>query len=354
MGHRNCRISFRLANMSPKIKALLATGRISNLPTVWCNCLVAFLILKHLQPKVMYLFQVSNNSTINLTILSVLLVVASSLIYVGGCFLGDAADADFDRQHKPTRPIPTGILSKKSIYISAWAMLIIGAISPYFIGNRLSPEGISFSFMAEPGTTITDLFIPTLLLLFAVITYSFFHKKSLLLGLPLIGLCRFSLIVFASGVSAWTAMSLSANAGLTSFVPFTENPILIYALAVSLYTICFASVARTESSDSPITWRNSLRITMLALPLLVLINKSRLYGADLQVASITALAIYALWLSYAFSFLSKNKGNYVSKCLAGFCLLDACFVAHFGWIWVVICLALFLLALALQKIAPAT
>lgn len=279
--------------MSTKLKALLATGRISNLPTVWCNCLVATILIATLE------------STGYIDISIKLFIIASSA-YVGGCFLGDAFDTEFDRKHKPERPIPSGILDQKFVL---WLGLFLILVPSYFI------------------TSDSYLY----LILFGVILlYALLHKKVPLLGLPLIGLCRFFLIIFAAGT-------------------ITEIPIILYASAVCLYTIAFASVARTESSDSPITWRNLLRYTMLALPLTTLIT-----NPTFQIQTLIAIAIYASWITYAFKFIDTNKGNYVSKCLAGFCLLDACFVAQFGWIWLIICLILFILSLTLQKIAPAT
>ncbi|MFT5905976.1 MAG: hypothetical protein ACI9E1_001581 [Cryomorphaceae bacterium] len=339
--------------MSTKLKALLATGRISNLPTVWCNCLAAALILLYLNPLSQQLYFSDQEFPIGtFYLLGILLLISTSLIYVGGCFLGDAIDAKFDLQHRPTRPIPSGIFNQRTIMSLAAIMLIIGSILPLIFHYLQAPNHLAMSIINgnkdygwQQITIVPYLFL-------AVVLYSLLHKKSSLYGLPLIGLCRFFLVLFGASIAAWLTTTYLFDSNGNEYVEtqiFLTKPIIIYASAVCIYTIAFASVARTESSNSPITWRNLLRYTMLALPLTVLFTNQ-----SLQVETITALVIYAIWLSYAFAFLSKNKGNYVSKCLAGFCLLDACFVAQFGWIWVVICLILFLSALALQKIAPAT
>ncbi|MFT6793432.1 MAG: hypothetical protein ACJAR1_001428 [Rubritalea sp.] len=325
--------------MSAKLKALLATGRVSNLPTVWCNCLVAVLIIFH-SSETGYQELVRQPWSLLLTQLAIFLVFISSFFYVGGCFMGDYYDKEFDAKHKPERPIPSGVLSANIVIGIGFPLMLIaclgGVIIPHILIDKVS---------------LNHLLFPVLLLFLTIQNYSRYHKKSLFIGLPLIGLCRFSLIIFAASSTAAFMIIDTGTGVLTRYHSgsYFILPIIIYAAAVCIYTIAFASVARTESSDSPITWRNLLRYTMLALPLTVLFTNQ-----SLQIETITALVIYALWLSYAFSFLSKNKGNYVSKCLAGFCLLDACFLAQFGWIWVVICLILFLLALALQKIAPAT
>lgn len=337
--------------MSEKLKALLATGRISNLPTVWCNCLAAALLLLNFSSRAQESY-FSSDATFplgNFILVAAILLVSSTFIYVGGCFLGDGLDAEFDRKHKPDRPIPSGILSRNNLLKLAWIMIIIATALPA-VFHYLTPPLLAQATVVDLATNYgwqQMTAIPFLTL--AIILYSIYHKKSLFLGLPLIGSCRFFLIIFAASITAW----------LVSAAPlFTHSyliePILFYSAAVALYTICFASVARTESSDSPITWRKILRYTMLALPLLAVISKPDILGTYHQAPALAAIAIYAIWLIHSFSHLTRNKGKYVSKCLAGFCLLDACFIAQFGWIWLLICLALFATSLALQKIAPAT
>ena len=330
--------------MSEKIKALLATGRISNLPTVWCNCLAAALILFH-QSEKGFLEFVSQPWSEPLTYLAIFLVVITSCFYVGGCFMGDYIDREFDAKHKPERPIPSGILHK-------YAVLAISTILSLcaFLGAGLLP------YLYLEGYSSRNLFLPIMFLAFSISWYSQYHKKSLFIGLPLIGLCRFTLVLFAASTASLLLSEIKISAEYTSLIlsSYLITPIILYASAVCLYTICFASVARTESSDSPITWRKVLRYTMLGLPLLAVVSKGSFFGIFQQTPAIVAVAIYAVWLIHSFSYLSRNKGVYVSKCLAGFCLLDACFVAQFGWMWLIICLVLFACSLALQKIAPAT
>ena len=330
--------------MSEKIKALLATGRISNLPTVWCNCLAAALILFHQSEKGFQEF-VSQPWSEPLTYLAIFLVVITSCFYVGGCFFGDYHDREFDAEHKPERPIPSGVLKKNTVYIIGIALML-----PAFIAGSFLPSLYIEDFR------IHLIQLPMLCLFFSILWYSSYHKKSLYIGLPLIGLCRFFLVIFSAAATSVLLGQMKAIGEYTHFesAPYYITPIVLYASAVCLYTICFASVARTESSDSPITWRKVLRYTMLGLPLLAVISKGSFFGIFQQTPAIVAVAIYAIWLIHSFSYLSRNKGVYVSKCLAGFCLLDACFVAQFGWIWLIICLVLFACSLALQKIAPAT
>lgn len=341
------------------ISALLATGRISNLPTVWCNVLVAFLWISFSKLHLLN----GSNSTLSLTLL-LTTSLAASLLYVGGCFLGDAVDVEFDSTHKPTRPIPTGQLSRQSVYTAACCMLTAGTILPlaYIYFNTGS---------CHPAPTLA-----TLLLSASIIAYSIWHKKSPWIGLPLIGACRFFVIIFAAHIA--NAVITGHNATLDIRAEYTATQsglgevlttdIYFIALAVAIYTICFASVARSESSPKPISWRKFLIATMVILPLVLIeplftiitnlgeIQQQSYFSSILKWATptLTALFIYWVWMITAFLKINTNKGRFVSMSLAGFCLLDTCFASIFGWQWLITCLILFALSLFLQKWAPAT
>jgi 4-hydroxybenzoate polyprenyltransferase len=333
-----------------KFSAILATGRISNLPTVWCNVLVAFLLVQ----LSLVVFADFPSSTFSAPLLLVTCLAASCL-YVGGCFLGDAVDVEFDKSHKPDRPIPMGVLDRNSIYGYAAFLMATGIVLPF--------SYLKFS----TGTFAPSALIASLLLAGAIIIYSLWHKRSPWIGLPFIGACRFFLVLFGAYIAITTAPSLkevfnaSAEAvrdGSITGVCRDEGvrPIIfLYPLCVGLYTICFASVARSESSPKPITWRKGLMVTMLLLPLLALpLNLNILFHTGVYIPSLTALVLYWLWMVSAFRKINTNKGQFVSRSLAGFCLLDATFAAQFGWPWLVVCLALFGLSHTLQKWAPAT
>lgn len=257
-------------------------------------------------------------------------------IYVGGCFLGDAIDVEFDQKHKPSRPIPSGILRRSTVYTWAWLLILSGTFSPILL--------IALHYQMELPLVMVSNLWPILSLPACVILYSIFHKRSALLGLSLIGLCRFTLIAYTATIALWSAPEFAHNSGPT---------LLYYGIPVAIYTICFASVARTEASPSPVSKRKLLAVTMFLLPLasFVLISMAD----PLKLATLISLAIYWLWLSSGFRKLNHDKGRYVAKCLAGFSLLDACYASSDDNIlWLLVCLGLFTLALLLQRWAPAT
>src|ERR1044071_7583847 len=95
--------------MQPSLRTLLILGRISNLPTVWSNCLAGwwlggggnFAKLPFLFPGV-------------------------TLLYIGGMFLNDAFDAEFDRLHRKERPIPSGAISLQVVWRCGFTLLLLG------------------------------------------------------------------------------------------------------------------------------------------------------------------------------------------------------------------------------------
>ncbi|MFC5049688.1 UbiA family prenyltransferase [Rubritalea spongiae] len=310
-----------------KLSAILATGRISNLPTVWCNVLVAFLLI---QLAILY-FHDLTDTTLSLP-LFITTCIAASFLYVGGCLLGDAVDVEFDLAHKPDRPIPMGILTRKSVYTWASTLLSIGISLPS-----------AFLYFSTSEFHLYPL-ITTLILAGAIVAYSLWHKRSPWIGLPLIGACRLFLILFAASVAA----------APVSYCALTL-PTAIFAIAVGLFTVCFASVARSESSPSPITWRKLLIAVMLLLPFTTKISEVVIYDQlSFTAPEGTAIILYWIWMVTAFGKINTNKGQFVSMSLAGFCLLDACFASFFGWQWLLVCLILFIFSLTLQKWAPAT
>ena len=100
--------------MKLPLTTLLVLGRVSNLPTVWSNCLAAWLLTSGLRP----------GTTAWPTLL--LLVAGCSALYLGGMYLNDAFDVAFDTLHRPERPIPSGKISRRAVALSGCALLAAG------------------------------------------------------------------------------------------------------------------------------------------------------------------------------------------------------------------------------------
>src|SRR5881397_1905181 len=111
------------------LRALLILGRVSNLPTVWSNCLAGW-----------WLGGGRNISRLPL------LFVGATFLYVGGMFLNDAFDAVFDRQYRPERPIPSGHITRRTVWTLGMAWLTLGAGCFFFINQTTGAVGLVLMF----------------------------------------------------------------------------------------------------------------------------------------------------------------------------------------------------------------
>jgi len=94
----------------PKLHTWLTLGRVSNLPTVWANVLAGFALAAtpeaSLQGAVVFMA-----------------MLALTAAYLGGMLLNDVCDINFDKKHKPTRPIANGDVSLGTVRIVAILLL---------------------------------------------------------------------------------------------------------------------------------------------------------------------------------------------------------------------------------------
>src|SRR5438105_11549728 len=95
-----------------RVSTFLVLGRVSNLPTVWSNCLAGW-----------WLGGGGNFGNLPF------LLAGATFLYVGGMFLNDAFDAEFDRRHRKERPIPSGMIALDSVWRWGLAWLALGALS---------------------------------------------------------------------------------------------------------------------------------------------------------------------------------------------------------------------------------
>ena len=85
----------------------LRLGRVSNLPTVWTNCLAGTLLACGGFDPIVFAPA----------------MVATSMFYVAGMFLNDAFDRDFDSQCRPERPIPSGEVTSRKVFTVGFGLL---------------------------------------------------------------------------------------------------------------------------------------------------------------------------------------------------------------------------------------
>ncbi|MGJ8676731.1 MAG: hypothetical protein ACSHX0_04385 [Akkermansiaceae bacterium] len=348
-----------------KFRALMATGRVANLPTVWSNVLVAFWISwEFFSNQISHCFFLTDPKwSLALTLIS------TSTLYVGACMLGDYRDLHFDTKYRPNRPIPKGTLKARNVAVTAYAFIAFAlfiAVLNYPISWVLSVDYINGE-EALPSSMMLDIFgimdgrhlTVTLLLFASVVLYAFHHKKMKFYAIINMASCRFFLITCAAVTAAIIHNSYHSTLWIFALV------ISLLAFAVALYTFLLSSVASTESTPEHYRYRKILAVTWFSLPLLCWILNYNLaihsenpasMKADLISVSVLPLftAIYIVWGIFTFKALKTSKPTFVSRALAGFCLLDACFAATCSPALAAVCLGLFCLALLLQRVAPAT
>jgi len=274
---------------------LLVLGRVSNLPTVWSNCLAAWLLAGGgAWPRF------------------VGLGFGATLIYTGGMFLNDAFDVEFDRKHRPERPIIAGEVRAQFVWYSGLALLGLGWISVF----RL-------------GTTTPRL---ALILVAIVIAYNAVHKRTKLAPLLMAG-CRFLLYLVAAS---------TAVLGVSSVVIWRAVALLCYIIGLSY-------IARSESiTRQTIRWP----IPFLFLPIAVALG----FGDPTDPRIWLPLLLLVAWIGWCISPLRGGqffrKG--VAGLLAGIPLVDLLAWRATSPVIALAFVCLFLLALLLQRIAPAT
>src|SRR5665213_1042868 len=252
--------------MPTRLRTLLVLGRVSNLPTVWSNCLAGW-----------WLAGGGNFWKLPL------LLVGVSALYTGGMFLNDAFDADFDRQRRTSRPIPSGQISADTVWTYGWSWLALGILLLIFCGKTAGALAV--------------------VLAICVLIYNVTHKA--ITASPwLMGLCRFWVYVIAGTTGA---------EGLNGW------PIWC-GVALALYVVGLSCVARRESFRGPVPF---WPLPLLAAP----IGLAMLMNADgARKAALFVALIFALWVARCLRTIFQpgemNVGRIVSGLLAGIIFVD--------------------------------
>lgn len=282
---------------TPRLRTLLVLGRVSNLPTVWSNCLAAWLL----------------NGGGNWPTF-VLLCSGATLLYVGGMFLNDAFDADFDRQFRPERPIPSSQITERDVWWIGGLLIFFGWLLLFMLGNTVA------------------LFAT--LLVAAIVLYDAVHKH--IEGAPFImAACRF-LLYLVAGAATFRAVN---------------EPVLWHGLALAAYIVGLSFLARKESGPGKVVL---IPLLFLAAPVIA----NACVNPDRNALSWIAGAILPFWVGWRVREIlvraKPNIGRVVAGLLAGIVLMDCAALPHLSTIVVLAFVILFLLALLLQRTIPAT
>ena len=179
--------------MRPTFEQILILARVPNLPTVWSNVLMAWVL---------------GGGGCGLGLGAA--VAGGTLLYAGGCTLNDACDARWDRAHKPERLIPCGALRERLV----WAL-----------GGAEMAAGLAFFLLAGP-----EVWWWPVGLVLAILLYDVWHKETPW-SVVVMGACRGLLVLSGAAV---------AGGRLSGAVVAAAGGVWMYIIALSL-------LARRES-----------------------------------------------------------------------------------------------------------
>jgi UbiA prenyltransferase family len=284
-----------------RLRTLLVLGRVSNLPTVWTNCLAGWWL--------------GSKSWDLETKPLPLLLAGATLLYVSGMFLNDAFDAAFDAQFRRERPIPSGAISERAVMLGGLALMVAGVVC-------LSLLGWTTAVLA-------------VMLAGCIILYNAIHKV-LTVSPVLMAACRFLLYVVAAS---------TGSDGVTGAAVWC-------GLALGAYIVGLSYVAGRESTRAAVRYWPCI---FLGAPiLLALIMNTGDYLKD----ALLLATVLGLWivreLRHTFWTGGRNIGRTVSGLLAAITVVDWLAVADVPKPFAGVFIAMFLLALLLQRFVPAT
>lgn len=285
-------------------RTLLILGRVSNLPTVWTNLLAGYVLAAS--------FATASAITVDVPTLLVL-IVAVTLHYTGGMFLNDAFDAEIDSAQRSTRPIPSGQISIRSVFLLGAAQVTVGTLLLFMLDAEAGLLGVALA-----GT---------------ILLYDWLHKRTALAPV-IMGACRFLVYLIAGAAVATPddARLLLAAAGLWS------------------YTAGLTYAAKQEALDR---MDRFWPLGLLAAP--VIIGAILAGGAALP---LTILAGLAIWSALAVRlFVRRAPGDVprgVVSLIAGMSIYDAALISIVSTDLALVALAGFFLTLAFQRFIPGT
>ena len=311
--------------MINRLRTLLATSRIANVPSVLSSVCLIMLIFGADQKRIF------------------IVGLAAAFLYIAGNFLNDWMDVDWDREHRPERAIPSGLFSRISYLLIAICLFLTANYLLWFTGG----------FEKIVGLLITLL----------VVIYTVIHKKTPL-AIWVMGSCRACLYLLGFAAVKCPIWYILYIIGLidTQFILFIAWPMF----GMCCYIAGISLLARYESRNTIDGKIKLIAVLLLFFPILTHtlgVMNFTLSGA-LYWLRFCGVIPFALWTWNAISRKNISVAKRVSLLLAGIALVDGVFAmnvalqkfesTYFDVTWLGIPYIAFFLALLLQKIAPAT
>ena len=329
-------------NPPGKFRALLATLRIANGPSVVSNVFLGFMVG---WIQVAEFWDPSKMDWGRAGIAS----LAGLMLYFAGNLANDWFDRRWDAEKRPERALPAGLF-KPATYLVFALILATGGVSLGFYLHLLC--GCTAAFIC---------------LLIAIYTY--FHKKAVWAVIPM-GLCRASLY-FLGYFVWWLSLDYLETIGYASEEYALSKLRIPLTLGIGLfsYIVGLSLSARYEGMENPPQGPKLISWAMLLIPAAAMSSN---FIAEDPVLGIIGIIPFAVWLALCLTYFRKPIPRFVSALLAGIPLVDLIAATpiamgldakmptlglgdlpHLAAMLVVPVLA-FIAGRALQKLAPAT
>jgi len=288
-----------------KTQGWLKIFRISNAPTVISNITVGVALA----------YQVDKSSStpsyefglVPLFVISGVLL----LIYFAGMIFNDASDTNYDRQHRPDRPIPMGIISSKEAWLLGSVML---AVALFASSIALNGENVS-----------TQILVAT------VVAYTFLHRW-FIPAIVLMGICRG--LVYLVALSAFS-------------IDTVPEQLILLCISIALYTAILTFIGRSEHENRA---KHAWIVWSLLLPALVpaLMHTSGTFDLVWIMLIVYLGWLYLAWRDFTFERSQTTAGMH--KLLSGFCLLDCVLIASLGeYVLLIVPVVCFFLTVVLHR-----
>ncbi len=291
------------------LRTVLVLGRTSNLPTVWTNVLAGW-----------FLAGGSWDWQIGWLILGV------SALYFGGMTLNDAFDVNWDRKHAPERPVPSGAISERGV----WILAIVWMVGGVAVVVAFTHAGLGW--LAG--------------LVAAILLYDWSHKKWPG-AMWVMGACR-------------TLVYLVAGSSSTSEAP-TLAAVGTMGVGLGFYVAAITLLAKGERKKVERQSTGILPFLLLLTPLLLVVldfalrEKLTFQAPVFPLVIVGCGVVFAVWcIRLGRRRLSNNIGHGVTTLLAGICVVDALYLSLVDWKLSLICLAFLPIVRLLQRHIPAT
>lgn len=318
-----------------RIRPLLATARIANVPSVISNVWAGIAIGSIVQRW--------EHGGQPVWLHAVFLMLAGVCLYIGGNFLNDWHDREWDSKNRPERALPNGLFSPSTYLLTSLLCGVTGLVLALLVSWKCAV-------------------VAALIILFIVI-YTVWHKKAAWAVVPM-GLCRALLPVMGFvGFAVIVRFRLAPEFGLPSPSMF----ITYHALALLIYIAGLSLGARHESSPHPSAV--ALAVSKAALVFSGLLAAALWVSLSVK-AGIIGFLPFAVWMVVCLTKYRRPIPVHVSALLAGIPLIDWIALLAYCLLmpplsyppaiqpYVVACLIIpplaFITGRLLQRLAPAT